>query len=218
MTVCIECRKPAHGMISFLAGSVDDKDSLPYCRFCAAEFDFKFDRQRLYTCEFGPSYWPTLDEVALIQQKGLHDFSYHNDICASWGRELGDGRWIQLFVDCINPDDRENVSAPRFAVNITNGQRGDVCLYEGDDIDVAVRVAQAAEVWDDRTDVEHWAWDDIAPADGMQGCNRIAVPVAAQFESVDYDENPHGFPTIVRGTCEIELHDGVPVDHVINWE
>jgi hypothetical protein len=56
--------------------------------------------------------WPTTQEIALLESAGFEDDSWHNNICVSFikpctfhGRP--DGTVITIWVDAINPDNRE---------------------------------------------------------------------------------------------------------------
>tara|TARA_R110002051_G_scaffold325625_1_gene429492 strand:+ start:2240 stop:2731 length:492 start_codon:yes stop_codon:yes gene_type:complete len=80
----------------------------------------------------GETYWATDDEVALIEATGAHDCSYQNNIAPSWALESDES--FELFVDAINPDDREDISNPRFTVLDSDGKTH----YAGESIVLAL--------------------------------------------------------------------------------
>jgi hypothetical protein len=67
-----------------------------------------------YDSEFPREYHPTAGEVKQLQAAGLADDSWHNNICCSWRCDKTER---VLFVDCIDPAERECTGADRFSVS-----------------------------------------------------------------------------------------------------
>ena len=70
--------------------------------------------------EFGPEMQPTEHEVKLLESAGFEDDSWHNNICVSFTKACTfhnrpDGTTITIWIDAINPDNRE-MTAERFMV------------------------------------------------------------------------------------------------------
>lgn len=65
--------------------------------------------KRRYQTEF-----PDFGTFDLPLPDGFADTSWHNDVCPSFERDLGDDTYLRIFVDYANPADRENPGAKRF--------------------------------------------------------------------------------------------------------
>jgi hypothetical protein len=59
---------------------------------------------KIYETEFPREYWPSDEEVALMEHAGLEDSSWHNEACCSWSDYMKE---IQLFIHPVEPKDHE---------------------------------------------------------------------------------------------------------------
>ena len=48
--------------------------------------------------------------------EGFEDQSWHNDVCPRFDKQLPNGNWLVLWVDYLNPEDREYPKEKRFVV------------------------------------------------------------------------------------------------------
>lgn len=98
---------------------------------------------RQYQVEFAHdhSLWPADHEVRWLEESGLVDDSWHNDMCPSWAwfekpDDINNSRIIKIWCDAPNPRDREMPDWPRFAVEVIppgecNGEMIEQCEYIG---------------------------------------------------------------------------------------
>jgi hypothetical protein len=91
--------------------------------------------------EFGEEY-DIPNEILHIE--GIEDHSWHNDTCPSFGLYDSLGTFLRIWVEHPDPDQREFASGSRFGVMFSDDDDHDRCngemLYDGDDVDDAVRV------------------------------------------------------------------------------
>jgi len=71
--------------------------------------------------EFGPEYAVEAEIVEWFEANGWDDSSWHNNICPSFGLEYPGTRGdllFEVFVDALDPEEREAGPGPRFSVHI----------------------------------------------------------------------------------------------------
>lgn len=85
--------------------------------------------------EFDKSYDIPKEILALYKANEADDFSWHNDICPSFGKEHGDEP-VLIWVNHPAKKMRENTESKRFMV--TNGC--DNSVIETDDVSEAIKV------------------------------------------------------------------------------
>lgn len=79
--------------------------------------------------EFGPEFQiPSVIRDA----EGIEDFSWHNDTCPSFGRELRNGQRIRIWCEHPVESERESAFAHRYTVIIDDDTYDDI-IYEGED-------------------------------------------------------------------------------------
>lgn len=71
-----------------------------------------------YKEEFGIEYWLEPALVVALRQEHFEDISWHNDICPSFTYQLSKHHSLRLFVDAIDPDERELPESKRFCLSI----------------------------------------------------------------------------------------------------
>src|SRR5215467_7918042 len=72
----------------------------------------------LWRIEHGPAYNVPKQFDALVDLGVLSDYSYHNDTCPRFTREVGDGIVVNIWVEHENVADREDPSCNRFVVQM----------------------------------------------------------------------------------------------------
>lgn len=50
------------------------------------------------------------------------DQSWHNDVCPRFDKQLQNGTWLVLWVDYLDPNDREYTKEKRFAVALNDDE------------------------------------------------------------------------------------------------
>lgn len=135
------------------------RDCRPTCRFCHRHGDrenMRVTEQGIYCntwCEEQSANQTCYSEhnniVIPARLRNWRDDSWHNDLCARSAYALPNGDEIVIWVDCENPEEREDVSLSRFIV--TFAPQGEITvdidpLYDGNDEAQMGLWAHAAEI------------------------------------------------------------------------
>lgn len=101
----------------------------------------------LFRLEFGADVQMPVEILEALASGELLDTSWHNDVCPSFFHRdadqissATDERDLRLWVNPVNPDDREYRDAPRFIVHRLDQ---DCVLYEGEDVTAALTALRA---------------------------------------------------------------------------
>ena len=89
---------------------------------------------RTASAEFGSEFKLSDAERILINEAGLDDTSWHNDVCPSWAPAGED--YPRLWVDASDPTERERADGERFTVTDADHET----LYEGGELVVAIAI------------------------------------------------------------------------------
>jgi len=70
-----------------------------------------------------------------VKHLGYSDTSYGNDTCPSISRDFDNGNWQQVWIDCANPEMREDPEWPMFNVVMFDENHDELATDSFDDVE-----------------------------------------------------------------------------------